>query len=162
MENQRDPTNMAETFNDLRPRTLSRLGGGVAVAAVVVLSTLAFTSRAAGPSPRRRSERPHHQWDDPGIAADADHPGAQGKVAVAVKHLGSGESFRYHADEVMPTASLIKFPVMIEAYRQAADKKIDLDSFITLKKEDKVRRLGRAELPLLRRQPRSSSATRSA
>jgi beta-lactamase class A len=62
----------------------------------------------------------------------------KGKVAVAVKHLGSGESFRYHGDEVMPTASLIKFPVMIEAYRQAADKKIDLDSFITLKKEDKV------------------------
>jgi beta-lactamase class A len=62
----------------------------------------------------------------------------KGKVAVAVKHLGSGESFRYHADQVMPTASLIKFPVMIEAYRQAADKKIDLDSFITLRKEDKV------------------------
>jgi beta-lactamase class A len=62
----------------------------------------------------------------------------KGKVAVAVKHLGSGESFRYHADQVMPTASLIKFPVMIEAYRQAADKKVDLDSFITLRKEDKV------------------------
>ena len=29
----------------------------------------------------------------------------KGKVAVAVKHLGSGESFRYHAGEVMPTAS---------------------------------------------------------
>ena len=75
---------------------------------------------------------------DARIAADADHRGAQGKVAVAVKHLGTGESFRYHADQVMPTASLIKFPVMIEAYRQAADKKVDLDSFITLKKEDKV------------------------
>ena len=62
----------------------------------------------------------------------------KGKVAVAVKHLGTGESFRYHADQVMPTASLIKFPVMIEAYRQAAEKKVDLDSFITLKKEDKV------------------------
>jgi beta-lactamase class A len=62
----------------------------------------------------------------------------KGKVAVTVKHLGTGESFRYHADQVMPTASLIKFPVMVEAYRQAADKKIDLDAFITLRKEDKV------------------------
>jgi beta-lactamase class A len=62
----------------------------------------------------------------------------KGKVAVAVKYLDGGESYRYHADQVMPTASLIKFPVMIEAYRQAADKKVDLDSFITLKKEDKV------------------------
>ncbi len=41
----------------------------------------------------------------------------KGKVAVAVKNLRTGESFRYHADEVMPTASLIKFPVMIEVYR---------------------------------------------
>ena len=38
----------------------------------------------------------------------------------------------------MPTASLCKFPVMIEVYRQAAAKQVDLDAFITLKKEDKV------------------------
>ena len=44
----------------------------------------------------------------------------KGKVAIAVKNLRTGESFRYRADEVMPTASLIKFPVMIEVYRQAA------------------------------------------
>jgi beta-lactamase class A len=62
----------------------------------------------------------------------------KGKVAVAVKHLGSGESFHHHGDQVMPTASLCKFPVMIEAYRQAAAKQVDLEAFITLKKEDKV------------------------
>ena len=33
----------------------------------------------------------------------------------------------------MPTASLIKFPVMIETYRQAAEKAIDLDAKVTLK-----------------------------
>ena len=62
----------------------------------------------------------------------------KGKVAIAVKNLRTGESFRYHADEVMPTASLIKFPVMIEVYRQAATGKIDLDARLTLRKEDKV------------------------
>jgi len=62
----------------------------------------------------------------------------KGKVAVMVKHLASGETFCYHANDVMPTASLIKLPVMVEAYRQAADKKIDLDQVVTLKKEDKV------------------------
>ncbi len=62
----------------------------------------------------------------------------QGKVAVAVKGLSSGETFVYHEDDPMPTASLIKFPVMVEAYRQAAAKKIDLDKPVTLKKEDKV------------------------
>jgi beta-lactamase class A len=62
----------------------------------------------------------------------------KGKVAVAVKNLRSGECFRHKADEVMPTASLIKFPVMIEAYRQAAAGKIDLDSRVVLRKGAKV------------------------
>jgi beta-lactamase class A len=64
--------------------------------------------------------------------------GHKGKVAIAVKHLGTGESFEYHADEPMPTASLIKFPVMVEAYRQAAEGKVDLDKCVTLTKADKV------------------------
>jgi beta-lactamase class A len=62
----------------------------------------------------------------------------KGKVAVAIKHLGTGESFEYHAGDVMPTASLIKFPVMVEAYRQAAAKRVNLDAVITLRKADKV------------------------
>ena len=62
----------------------------------------------------------------------------KGKVAVAVKNLETGESFAYHADVPMGTASLIKFPIMIEAYRQAAEKKVDLDKQVTLKKGDKV------------------------
>jgi beta-lactamase class A len=62
----------------------------------------------------------------------------KGKVAVAVKHLGTRESFEYHAGDVMPTASLIKFPVMIEAYRQAAAKQVNLEAVITLRKADKV------------------------
>ena len=44
----------------------------------------------------------------------------------------------FHDTEVMPTASLIKFPVMIEAYRQAAAKKVDLTSAVVLKEQDKV------------------------
>jgi beta-lactamase class A len=62
----------------------------------------------------------------------------RGKVAVAVKHLQTGESFAYRDEEPMPTASLIKFPVMVEAYRQAAEGKVDLDARLTLKAEDRV------------------------
>src|SRR5207248_8852181 len=54
------------------------------------------------------------------------------------KNLASGETFLYHADEPMPTASLIKLPVMVEAYRQAAEKTVDLDAKVTLKDADKV------------------------
>src|SRR5690606_25678314 len=62
----------------------------------------------------------------------------EGKVAVAVKQLSSGESYVYNADEPMPTASLIKFPVMVEAYAQAEAGRIDLDKPVTLRAEDKV------------------------
>ena len=62
----------------------------------------------------------------------------QGKVAVAVKNLKTGESFSHYADEPMTTASLIKFPIMVETYRQGAEKKVDLDAPVTLTKADKV------------------------
>jgi beta-lactamase class A len=42
-----------------------------------------------------------------------------GNVSVAIKNLETGESFLHQETQVMPTASLIKFPVMIELYRQA-------------------------------------------
>jgi beta-lactamase class A len=38
----------------------------------------------------------------------------------------------------MPTASLIKFPVMIEVYRQAEAKKVDLSTAVVLRETDKV------------------------
>jgi beta-lactamase class A len=62
----------------------------------------------------------------------------KGRVAIAVKHLDSGETFLWHENDPMPTASLIKFPVMIEAYRQSALGQVDLNKTVTLKKEGKV------------------------
>lgn len=62
----------------------------------------------------------------------------KGQVAVAVKHLQQDVTYEYQADVAMPTASLIKLPIMIEAYRQAADGKIDLAAPVTLREEDKV------------------------
>lgn len=62
----------------------------------------------------------------------------KGKVACAVKHLKTGESFAHDADTPMPTASLIKLPIMVEAYRQADAGKIDLQKSLTLREADKV------------------------
>ena len=62
----------------------------------------------------------------------------KGEVAIAVKHLKTGETFLHRADEPMPTASLIKLPVMVEVYQQAHEGKLKLTDPITLRKEDKV------------------------
>jgi D-alanyl-D-alanine carboxypeptidase (penicillin-binding protein 5/6) len=62
----------------------------------------------------------------------------RGDVAVAVKHLKTGESFEHNANKPMPTASLIKFPVMIATYDAVKKGKLKLDDMIELQKEDQV------------------------
>ncbi len=62
----------------------------------------------------------------------------KGKVAVAIKDLKTGKSYEYKADEPMPTASLIKYPLMIAAYQAMEDGKLDADDKITLNADDKA------------------------
>jgi beta-lactamase class A len=62
----------------------------------------------------------------------------KGKVAVAVKNLTTGETYYINPDDAMPTASLIKLPVMVETYAQAKDAKVKFDTKLTLTKDDKV------------------------
>ncbi|MEZ6115913.1 MAG: serine hydrolase [Pirellulaceae bacterium] len=62
----------------------------------------------------------------------------EGTVAVYVKNLTTGETFQHQADHPQPTASLIKLPVMIETYRQAAAGQVNLDAKIVLNESDKV------------------------
>jgi beta-lactamase class A len=66
----------------------------------------------------------------------------KGKVAVALKHLGTGETCFHHADDVMPTASLIKLPIMAEVYYQAQASKVKLDDMLTLTREEMVQGSG--------------------
>jgi len=62
----------------------------------------------------------------------------EGTVAAAVRHLGSGLGFAYRADERMPTASLVKLPVMVAAYAAAHAGTVKLDDRITLAAADLV------------------------
>jgi beta-lactamase class A len=62
----------------------------------------------------------------------------KGKIAIAVKHLETGETYYLHENDVMPTASLIKLPIMVETFRLVEEGKHTFDHKITLKKEDMV------------------------
>lgn len=61
-----------------------------------------------------------------------------GKIGLAIKHLGNGKGFAYRSDEPMPTASLIKTAVMVTAYHQINDGKLSRTQTIPLKESDKV------------------------
>jgi beta-lactamase class A len=66
----------------------------------------------------------------------------KGKVAIAVKHLDTGENWSLLGDEAMPTASLIKFPILLELYLQVEEGKCKLTDKVTLHDKDKVRGSG--------------------
>ena len=61
-----------------------------------------------------------------------------GDVAVCIRHLETGEQFVWRGDEIQPTASLIKMPVMVAAYRMVDSKGLDLAKMIALEETDKV------------------------
>src|SRR5262245_56673206 len=62
----------------------------------------------------------------------------KGRVAIAVKNLGTGKTYCLNADEPMPTASLIKLAVMVEAYCQAHEGTVRLSDLVSLQKADMV------------------------
>jgi beta-lactamase class A len=62
----------------------------------------------------------------------------RGRVSIAVKHLETGETYFLDADRVMPTASLIKVAVLLEAYLQADEGKFKLADKVTLTAADRA------------------------
>jgi beta-lactamase class A len=55
-----------------------------------------------------------------------------GRIGFFVRDLASGADYGWNSDERFPPASVIKLPVMIELYRQAADGRLDLDKRLRL------------------------------
>jgi D-alanyl-D-alanine carboxypeptidase (penicillin-binding protein 5/6) len=63
------------------------------------------------------------------------HPG---QVGLYIEHLETGEQYGWRPDAVQPTASLIKLPVMVAAYRLVDRKQLELTKHLTLTDADKV------------------------
>jgi len=59
------------------------------------------------------------------------------KWGIYVKSLETGEEIAINADEQMDTMSVIKIPLMVEAYRQAADGSFKLSDMHALKDDEK-------------------------
>jgi beta-lactamase class A len=60
-----------------------------------------------------------------------------GHLGVMAKNLRTGETIRYNAGERFPTASLIKYPVMVAYFQAVADGRVKPDMKVTLTAEDK-------------------------
>ncbi len=63
----------------------------------------------------------------------ADFPG---KAGIWVKHLTTGETAGVRDGEIFNSASVIKIPVLVQAFQMAERGEIKLDERITIRKED--------------------------
>lgn len=64
--------------------------------------------------------------------------GFDGVVGLSARNLQTGEEIVVNADTPFPTASAIKTAVMVEAWHQAAEGTLTLDTILTLRERDKV------------------------
>ncbi|MEM7559001.1 MAG: serine hydrolase [Planctomycetota bacterium] len=106
-----------------------------------LFSTVLFLGRGS----QGQSEGTKHKgWDSKKLAARmnaaADAHAGTVTFACAIVDDEGHTLCRFGRDEkrVMPTASLIKFPVMIDAYLLSEQGKVDLSQMIELKAADKV------------------------
>jgi len=73
---------------------------------------------------------------DAALAAVADR--LPGTLGVAIRYLPDGPTFALNADRPFPPASVIKVPVLVEVFAQAATGHLDLAQRIPLRAKDRV------------------------
>jgi beta-lactamase class A len=61
-----------------------------------------------------------------------------GRIGLAALHLESGRSLYLNADEKVQTASVIKLPIMVEAFYQAHEGRLNLEERIRVSAADRV------------------------
>ncbi len=61
-----------------------------------------------------------------------------GKTSLYYKNLVTGTSFTYHADLPMIAASVIKIPIMVEAFRQLRDEEVSADERFCIQATQKL------------------------
>ena len=77
---------------------------------------------------------------------DAELSRFPAKAGVYVKHLGTGEQAIVRGDDHFNSASVIKIPVMVLAFRMAEQNKLNLNDRVEIKRVRSARRVW--DLPL--------------
>lgn len=61
-----------------------------------------------------------------------------GDIGLYILDTATGQEAGFHADQPLEAASVIKIPIMVEAFRQKEEGLIDFDAPVTIRKEDKL------------------------
>ncbi len=115
----------------------------LAVALIFAGSILFFSYRNYFGSPEARSNRVSLQarenaWQ--GLKKDLEKKVARfnGTVGLVIKDLDTGREIDFNKDASIPSASLVKIPIMLSCYYAAQDGKINLNDPVRLRYADRV------------------------
>lgn len=103
---------------------VGRWGGVVAVAVAFLIANIAPASADAGDAAALAKRM------------DAAITSFSGNASVVLVDVQSGYRYAWQAERVVPSASLYKLGVMVEAYRRAAEGSLSLDSSVTITDDD--------------------------
>ena len=99
------------------------------------LVVLALTSLFAAPTADAQAQ-PQRGASGLQRLLDAEVARFPGRAGVWVKHLTTGEEASVRGDETFNSASVIKIPVMVLAFRMADQRRLSLSERVTIRAAD--------------------------
>ena len=100
----------------------------------------AIVTSSRSPEPLRPAPE---QWEE--MVSKMEHLSIRhnGRVAIYLKDLRGGREWTYHPDDLFPSASLIKLPVMACVFNRMKEGGLTLDTPMTLRRRERVGGSGR-------------------
>ena len=97
--------------------------------------SLAMASTAA---PNSESQEDLTAWNDMVRRLDTEASAYPGRVAIYLKDLKHNQSWAYRADDLFPSASLIKVPIMAAVFDKIHRGELSLDTRLAMHRRDRV------------------------
>ncbi len=97
-----------------------------------------MTSIGPAPAPSMSPHPRDVQWEKMTGSLGRMAERYPGRVAIYLKDMKTGRTWTHHADDLFPSASLIKVPVMIAAFYKIRDGRLDLDERIAITRRNRV------------------------
>ncbi|MCR4296832.1 MAG: class A beta-lactamase-related serine hydrolase [Elusimicrobia bacterium] len=102
------------------------------------ISPRGMASIGPAPAPSMSPNPRDVRWEKMTVSLGRMAERYPGRVAIYLKDMKTGRTWTHHADDLFPSASLIKVPVMIAAFYKIRDGRLDLDESIAITRRNRV------------------------
>jgi len=83
-------------------------------------------------------EKRKSAWGNLNVAVDNKIKNFKGSVSIAIRDLDTGWEIDFNKDALLPSASLVKIPIMLSCFYAAQEGRISLEDTVSLKRSEKV------------------------